>query len=198
MDREDTLDAGVGERRHPPPSSGIKVVEEAEGARITLPRLYSQGDVIVTVAAVAIAAWMAVWADALAADRTLSTFGWAVMNGIGLLFGLLAVSQAVPIVAPRVIQDRGDRIVLSRAVGVRLLLSRGLLKSVIRSLDRVREEGGERGMTGAVRIRTDRHVYRLGEELDPAATEWLEAAVRAMVERGRGPVPIPAQPDPSS
>lgn len=188
MKREETLDAGVDRTRPPPPGSGIEVAEEADGTRITLPRLYSQGDVIVAVLAAAIAVWMAVWADALAADRAVSTFGWAVMNGIALFFGVLAVSQAVPVVAPRVIQDRGARIVLSRAVGARLLLSRVLPKSAVRSVERVWEEGeAEREAPGAVRIRTDRHAYRLGKELDQEATLWLEDALWSMVERGRRP-----------
>lgn len=100
---------------------------------------------------------------------------------LGLLFGVLAGSQAVPIVAPRVIQDRGDRIVLSRAVGVRLILRREVSKTAIRSVERIWEEGQAGTRTPAVvRIRTERHTYRLGRELDMKATAWLEYAVRTM------------------
>lgn len=164
-----------------PPGRGIVVREDGEGLRITLPRLYSQGDMIVAVLSAAVAVWMVVWVDAMGAGATASMLGQVVMGGIGVLFGLLAVSQAVPIVAPQVIRDRGDRIVLSRAVGVRLVLSRAVPKKAIRSVERVWEEGAT-GAQGVVAIRTDRHTYRLGRELDAEATAWLEAAVRTMAE----------------
>lgn len=181
MDREETLEPGAGRALDPPAGSGIVVEEDGDGVRITLPRLYSQGDVIVTVVSAAIAAWMAVWVDAMGADPTGSTFGLGLMTGVGLLFALLAASQALPIVAPRVIQERGDRIVLSRAVGVRLIVRRDLPKSAIRSVERVWEEGeAQVGAPGVVRIRTDRHTYRLGRELDSTATAWLAEAVRTL------------------
>jgi len=168
----------------PPPGSGIAVGQDDEGLRITLPRLYSQGDVIVSVLSAAVAVWMAVWVDAMATGPAASTLGQLFMGGVGLLFGLLALSQAVPIVAPRVIRERGDRIVLSRAVGVRLILSRALPKSSVRSVERVWEEGeAGTGASGVVAIRTARQSHRLGRELDPEATAWLEIAVRAMAER---------------
>jgi hypothetical protein len=56
-------------------------------------------------------------------------------------------------------------------------------KSAIRSVERVWEEGEATGAQGEVAIRTDRHTYRLGRELDAEAIAWLEAAVRAMAER---------------
>lgn len=184
MEREETLDAGARRTPPPPPGSGIEVGEDDRGARITLPRLYSQADVIVVVLSAAIAVWLAVWVDAMATDSAVSTLGWAVMAGIGVLFGVLAVSQAVPILAPRVIQDRGDRIVLSRAVGVRLVLPRALPKSAIRSVERVWEEDeAETGAPGVVRIRTDRRTCRIGKGLDTHAAAWLEDAVRSMAER---------------
>lgn len=188
MDREETREVGVDRTWHAPAGSGIVVGEDRGGIRITLPRLFTQGDVIVAGLAAAVAVWMAAWADAMAADPTATTLGWGVMAGIALLFGLLAVSQVVPVVAPRVIQDRGDRIVLSRAVGVRLIFRRELPKSAIHSVDRVREEGdAEAGEPGVVRIRTGRHDYRLGRGLEPWAAAWLEDAVRAMADPGGTP-----------
>lgn len=184
MEREETADAAARRTVQPPTGSGIVVSEDADGTRITLPRLYSQSDVVLTVVSAAIAVGMAAWVDALAADPTASRLGSAFMAAIAFLFALLAVSQAIPIVAPRVIQDRGDRIVLSRAVGVRHVLPRTLPKTAIEFVDRVREEGeAETAAAGVVRIRTGRHTYRLGEDLDTEATAWLEDAVRTMAER---------------
>lgn len=181
MSRDVTPDRRTRRIPDPPPDSGIRVQRSDDGARITLPRLYSQGDVIIAVLSAAIAVWMGVWLRAVPTDPAASTFAWVIMAVIGLFFAGVAVSQGLPVVARRVIEDRGDRLVLGRAVGVRRIPLRSLPKPAIRSVERVWDHGeAEAGAPGVVRVRTGDADYRLGEYLDVAAVSWLEDAVRTM------------------
>ncbi|MFW6206221.1 MAG: hypothetical protein ACOC5I_03210, partial [Gemmatimonadota bacterium] len=151
MDLEQRRGPDAGRTLEPPPDSGITVEAGDDGVRITLPRLYTRGDIIVTVAAGAVAAWMAVWVDAMAADPASSRFGAVVMAAIGLAFGAVAVSQGFRVLAPRVIEERGDGLVLSRAVGVRRLFPHAIRRAAIRSVERAWDEDEAlRGGPGAV------------------------------------------------
>ena len=161
----------------PPPGRGIAVEETDAGLRVTLPRLYGQSDVVTAVLAAAIAVWMGVWLDATARDPGASTLAWLAMAAVGVFFAALAVSEAVPILTRRVIEDRGDRIILSRRVGVRRVLRRELPKSEIAAVDWVWREDEP----GVVEVRTREAVHRLGKRLDVAALEWLEGVIRGMV-----------------
>lgn len=170
---------GENEPVAPPDGSGITVEDGDDGLRVTLPRLYGQGDVIVAVLAAAVALWVGVWLDATASGPGASRLAWLAGAGVVVFFAALAVSEAVPILARRVIEDAGDRIVLSRQVGARRVLQKMLPKSRIRSVERIwREEE-----PGVVEIRVGDDVYRVGKRLDEPALEWLEVALRAMARR---------------
>ncbi|MFW5947396.1 MAG: hypothetical protein ACOCUW_02785 [Gemmatimonadota bacterium] len=183
MTSEHRRGTGSGPVPDPPPTSGITVEEHDHGVRIRLPRLYSRGDVIVGVLAGGVAVWMAAWVDAMAADPASSLVGRAVMAAIGLAFGLLAVAQGLRILAPRVIEARDDRLVLSRAVGVRRVFPHAIPRSTIRSIERAWDEDEAlAGGPGVVVIRTDRDTHRIGKHLDPTAVSWLEDAVRELAE----------------
>ncbi|MDX1675390.1 MAG: hypothetical protein R3314_11395 [Longimicrobiales bacterium] len=161
----------------PPAGRGITVEETDTGLRVTLPRLFGQSDVVTAVLAAAIAVWMGVWLDATARDPGASTLAWLAMAAVGVFFAALAVSEAVPILTRRVIEDRGDRIVLARRIGVRRVLKRTLRKPEITAVDWVWREDEP----GVVEIRTDDAVHPIGKRLDVAGLEWLEGVIRQML-----------------
>jgi hypothetical protein len=163
----------------PPDGSGIAVEQGDDGLRVTLPRLYGQGDVIVAVLAAAIAVWVGVWLDATASGPGASRLAWLAGAGVVVFFAALAISEALPIVARRVIDDAGDRIVLSLQVGARRVLPQTLPKSAIRSVERIWHEDEP----GVVEIRVGDDVHRVGKRLDTPALEWLEAVLREMARR---------------
>lgn len=169
----------------PPPGSGITVEEGEEGPRIVLPRRYTRVDLVLTGVFAAVAVWMAVWVrEAATPDATASSLALAVMAGIGLIFGVLAASQAFAILAPRVIEGRGDRVVLGRKVGIRHIPQRRLHVSRIDAVERFWEDGDPAGgAPGVVRIRAGGHVHTLGKHLGADAVSWLEDAVRALAGR---------------
>jgi hypothetical protein len=121
----------------PPSGSGITVERGPDGSRVTLPRLYDQADVIAAVLSAALAVWVCVWLDATSTGPGTRTLTWLAMAGVGVFFAALAVSEAVPILTRRVIEDAGDRIVLSRQLGARRVLRKRLRKSEIRTIGRV-------------------------------------------------------------
>lgn len=170
----------------PPPDSGITVEAGDDGPRITLPRLYTRIDVVLTGVFAAVAVWMVVWVrEAARPDAAASSLALVVMGGIGGVFGVLALSQALAILAPRVIEDRGDRLVLSRKVGIRHVPQRTLPKSAIRSVERVwKEDAPGSGAPGVLEIRTDDRVHRVCKHLEAGAMSWLEDAVRTLARPG--------------
>jgi hypothetical protein len=172
---------GEGEALAPPDGSGIIVERGDDGLRVTLPRLYGQGDVIVAVLAAAVALWVGAWLDATASGTGASRVAWLAVGGVGVFFAALALSEAVPILARRVIEDAGDRIVLSRQVGARRVLRKTLPKSRIRSVERVWREDEP----GLVEIRVGDDVFPVGKRLDAPALEWLEGLLRGMATRSR-------------
>jgi hypothetical protein len=173
----DTQDAPDADPLAPPSGSGITVERGRDGRhRITLPRLYGRGDVIVAVLAVAVALWVGVWLDATGGGPGAGRLAWIVVAGVGLVFAALAVSQAVPILARRVVEDAGDRIVLSWQVGARRVLPTSLPKTRLRSVERAwRQEE-----PAAVEIRVGDDVHLVGKYLDAPTLEWLEAVLRRM------------------
>ena len=165
----------------PPGGSGIVVQRGDGGARITLPRLYTRVDLVLTGVFAAVAVWVGAWLQqttAPAGTGALAARGFVAL--IGLFFAGLAVSQAYAILAPRVIEGEDDTLVLARLIGVRRVLPRRIPKSAVRSVDWVWSEGEGASGDGEVRVRTDDDVYRLGKGLDVAALEWLEGAVRRL------------------
>jgi hypothetical protein len=175
----DAHEPGAGEALAPPDGSGITVERGGDGLCVTLPRLYGRGDVVVAVVAAAVALWVAVWLDATASGTGASRLAWLAVAGVGVFFAALALSEAVPILARRVIEDAGDRIVLSRQVGARRVLRKALPKSRIRSVERIWREDEP----GVVEIRVGDDVYPVGKRLDAPALEWLEGVVRGMARR---------------
>jgi hypothetical protein len=97
------------------------------------------------------------------------------MAVVGLFFGTLALSEAVPIVARRVVEDAGDRIELGWRVGARRVLRKSLRKSRIRAVERIWREDEP----GVLEIRVGRDVHRVGKRMDPRALEWLEVVLRS-------------------
>jgi hypothetical protein len=169
----ESREAGSGE---PPYGSGIAVESGDRGLRVTLPRLYARGDVVVAVVAAVVALAVGAWLDATAGGTGAARLAWFAVAGVGVFFATLAISEAIPILAPRVIEDAGDRIVLSRQVGARRVLRRTLPKSRIQSIERTwREEE-----PGVVEIRVGGDAHRVGKGLDPAALDWLAGALRGM------------------
>ena len=166
----------------PPAGSGIAVEGTDDGVRVTLPRLYTRVDLVIVGVSAAIAAFMGVWIGQTDAGTGPGLLAMAFAGAIGLFFGWLAVSEGLAIAAPRVIEDAGDAIVLGRKVGVRHVPGRWIRKADIREIHWTWTEEEP----GVVEIRTQGRVHRLGEHLDVASLEWLEGAVRAMVERGDG------------
>jgi hypothetical protein len=164
------------ETTEPPYGRGITVEQGDRGLRITLPRLYGRGDVIVAVLAAAVALWMGVWLDATGGGPGAGRLAWLVVAAVGLFFAALALSEAIPILARQVIEDAGDRVVLSRQVGARRVLRKTLPKAQIRSVERISREDEP----GAIEIRVGDDVHRVGKRLDPAALDWLAEVVRAM------------------
>jgi hypothetical protein len=177
----------------PPSGSGITVERGDDGLVVTLPRLYGQGDVIVAVLAAAVALWVGVWLDATASGPGASRLAWLFVAGVGAVFAALALSEAVPILARRVIEDAGDRIVLSRQVGARRVFRKALPKSRIRSVERIWRVDEP----GVVEIRVGDDVYRVGKRLDSPALEWLEGVLREMAPgQGTNPAPGAGPPGP--
>jgi hypothetical protein len=170
---------GDSETIAPPYGSGITVERDDDRLSVTLPRLYGQGDVVVAVVAAAVALWVGVWLDATGSGPGASSVAWLAGAVVVAFFAALAISEAVPILARQVIEDLGDRIVLSRQVGARRVLRKTLPKSRIRAVDRTWREDEP----GAVEIRVDDDVYRVGKRLDAPALEWLEGALRVMARR---------------
>jgi hypothetical protein len=176
----DTSESGEKETGAPPHGNGIAVERDGRVLRLTLPRLYDRGDVIVAAIAAAVALWMGVWLDATASGPGASRLAWLALAGVGVFFAALALSQAVPILARQVIEDAGDRIVLSRQVGARRVLRKTLSKSRIQSVERLWREDEP----GVVEIRVGVDVYRVGKGLDDAALEWLAGVLRGMTRGG--------------
>lgn len=172
MHRPDPID-----RSAPPRGSGIVVEDGDCGPRLVLPRLHGQGDVIAAVLSAGVAVWVGVWLDATSPGPAGPTLPWLAMAAVGVFFGALAVSEALPILARRVIEDAGDRIVLSWQVGARRVLRKALPKARIRAVERVRREAEP----GVVEVRVGTDVYRVGRHLDGLALAWLEDALVAMV-----------------
>jgi threonine dehydrogenase-like Zn-dependent dehydrogenase len=169
----------------PPPSEECGItVEDGDRTEIVLPRCYSRVDVVIAAVSAAIAVWVAVWVRAASPEGTGGVVAvWAV-GALGALFAVVAVSQAFAILAPPVIQDRGDRIVLSRKVGVRRVLPRSIPKSEIEAVERMWERGEDVSeAAGAVWVRTADATHRIGKGLDGTAVSWLEDALRVMVRR---------------
>lgn len=181
----DSPTAGSGATPEPPAGSGIVVEETGRGTRITLPRLYTTGDIIITGLSAAITVWMVVWLDAVSgADSAASALGRAVMVAIALFFGLLALSQGLPIATRRFIEGRGDRLLFGRSLGARRLVRREVPRSAIRMVDRVRDAEPEVGAgPEEVRVWTDDGEHRFGKQLDDDAVAWLEDAVRRLAGR---------------
>ena len=165
----------------PPTNSGIELEAGDEGARITLPRLYSTGDILTAVLAAAIAVWIAVWLDSMAPGRGVSALGRTLMAAVGLFFAALAVSEAWPMLARRVLEDRGDAVALGRRLGVRTLFFRTIPKTVITSVDRLPEPGTDAVNAPYVMVRTDDDVHRIGKHLGEPELAWLEEALRTVV-----------------
>lgn len=163
----------------PPRGSGILLEDGDRGPRLILPRLHGQSDVIAAVLSAGVAAWVGVWLDATSAGPGGPTLPWLAMGAVGVFFAALAMSEALPILARRVIEDAGDRIVLSWQVGARRVLRKGLPKARIRAVERVRREAEP----GVVEVRAGNDVYRIGKHLDGLTLEWLEDALVEMVGR---------------
>jgi hypothetical protein len=172
---------------HPPAGSGVEVEETAAGRRITLPRLYTRADLIVTAVAAALAVWMAVWVRDLAADYPRqSTLGLSLMAAVGLVFAGVALSQGLRIVARRVIQGSDDGLVLARQLGARTVGRRAVASADIAAVARVRDESDVRArVAGSVWVRTGDGNEFLGRGLDPETLAWLEDAVRRMARARR-------------
>lgn len=169
----------------PPPECGITVEPTDRGTRIVLPRRYSRVDLVIAGVSAAIAVWVYVWIRETATPE--ATGGllamWAV-GALGVLFAFVAVSQAFAILAPRVIEDRGDRLVLARKIGVRQVLPHSIPTARIRAVERMWERGEDvEEAPGTVWVRTDDEVYKLGKGLKGVAVSWLEDAVRQMAGR---------------
>jgi hypothetical protein len=158
---------------------GITVEPADRGLRVTLPRLYGQGDVIVAVLAAVVAVWVGVWLDATASGPGASRLAWLAVAGVGAVFAALAISEAVPILARRVIEDTGDRVVLSWQVGARRVLRKTLPKSRIRSVEQIWREDEP----GVVEIRVGDDVYRVGKRLDQPTLDWLAEVLQDMARR---------------
>jgi hypothetical protein len=172
----DTHEPGEGETLMLPDGSGITVEQGDHGLCLTLPRLYGRGDVVVAVMAAAVAIWVGVWLDATAVGPGASRLAWLAGAVVVAFFAALAISEALPILARQVIEDAGDRIVLSRQVGARRVLRKSLPKSRILSVERIwRVEE-----PGVVEIRVGDDMHRVGRRLDALALEWLEGALRDM------------------
>ncbi|MGK7312682.1 MAG: hypothetical protein ACN0LA_10645 [Candidatus Longimicrobiales bacterium M2_2A_002] len=167
--------AGVPE---PPAESGIEVEERDDGVRITLPRLRSTGDILTAVLAGAVAVWIAVWLDAMAPGRGVSALGRALMAAVGLFFGVLAVSEAWPMLTRRVIDIRDDAIALGRRLGVRTLFTRTIPTAEITSVDRLPEPGTTGPEAMEVKIRAGDRETGVGRHLEDGALDWLEAVLR--------------------
>ncbi|MFW5951561.1 MAG: hypothetical protein ACOCVZ_05540 [Gemmatimonadota bacterium] len=166
----------------PPAGSGVVVEETPRGRRIILPRLYTRADLIVTGMAAAVALWLAVWVDDLAADHPRpSTPGLVAMALVGLAFGVVAVSQGVRILARPVLEEHPDHLVVGRRLGARTVLKRSVAKADIEAADRIRDpEAVSADAAGVVRLRTRTGDHLLCRGLDPETLAWLEAAVRRM------------------
>lgn len=161
----------------PPDGSEILVESGDRGPRLILPRLHSQSDVIAAVLSAGVAVWVGVWLDATSGGPGGPSLSWLAMAAVGVFFGALALSEALPILGRRVIDNEGDRIVLSWQVGARRVLRKSLAKARIRAVERVRRESEP----DVVEVRLDNDVYRVGKHLDGLALEWLERALVAMV-----------------
>jgi hypothetical protein len=172
-------EAGETETLEPSYGRGIAVERGHRGIRLTLPRLYDRGDVIVAAISAAVALWMGVWLDATASGTGAGRLAWFALAGVGVFFAALALSQAVPILARQVIEDAGDRLVLSRQVGARRVLRKTLPKSRIQSVERLWREDEP----GVIEIRVGVDVHRVGKGLDDATLEWLAETLRDMAGR---------------
>lgn len=156
-----------------------------DGSEIILPRCYSRVDLVIAGVSAAIAVWVAVWVRETSSPETTGALlaMWAV-GAIGVFFAVVAISQAFTILAPRVIEDRGDRLVLSRKVGVRRVVRRSIAKDEIEAVERMWARGEDVSEApGEVWIRTDGDTHRIGNGLDGVAVSWLEDAVRVMAQR---------------
>ena len=187
MPNDEHTRPGDGAELPVPPLSaecGITVEASDAGPEITLPRCYSRVDLVIAVVSAAVAIWVAVWVRAASPEGTGGVVAvWAV-GALGAFFAVVAASQAFAILAPRVIQDRGDRLVLSRKVGVRRVVPRSIPKAEIEAVERMWERGEDVSeAAGAVWIRTGDDVHRIGKGLDGVAVSWLEDALRTMVRR---------------
>ncbi len=183
---ERTRPAGGAELPVPPPSEecGITVEAGDDRAGIILPRCYSRVDLVLAGVSAAIAVWVAVWVRAAMPTTPGGLVALWAVGALGVLFAVVAISQAFVILAPRVIEDRGDRIVLSRKVGVRRVFPRSIPKAEIEVVERMWERGEDVSeAAGAVWIRTEDATHRIGKGLDGVAVSWLEDALRAMVRR---------------
>ena len=168
----------------PPPNDGFDVEATSTGARVTLPAHYTTGDVIIAAVAAAVTVWMATWLDALRADGSGSGLAMAVLAAVGVVFGVLAVSQGFRIVARRVVARRDDRLVLGWRLGARVVPRESVPVAAITLVDRVLElRAGEAVGAEEVRIRTGDAEWRVGDGLDAGGLEWLEAAVRQLAGR---------------
>ena len=162
----------------PPEGSGIDLAVDDTGLRITLPRRITSADAAGTVLAALTAGWIGAGVTvAVAGDDPLPAAGLLLFVLVGLGFAAVAAYMGRALATPRVIEDRGDALHLSRPVRGRPTDPITVRKDRIRSVDR-RHEGGA---SGPVRIHTDTAVYRIGGRLERHELEWLEETVRGLV-----------------